>query len=166
MLVRFWRQLVPSLIIIITAVFFSAPFAFPGQSELQTALILGEVWFWTLYEPVALPLISVFFCGMVAEFFRTSPFGVLLLWMLVTAGIANSARSNLSQGGFLRSWGVFSATMIGGVIVEWGIMCLRAGSVLSPILALFQLALTVGIYPCVHVFFLGMLKLPARNKTL
>ncbi|MDF7674344.1 hypothetical protein PT277_02975 [Acetobacteraceae bacterium ESL0709] len=161
-----WKQLVPSLIIIATAIFFSAPFAFPGQSELQTALILGEVWFWTLYEPMALPLLALFLCGLVVEVFRAGPPGVLLLWMLVTAGIANGARYRLSQGGFLRSWGAFSVTMMGGVALEWGFMCLRSGAFLSPLVALFQLSLTVGLYPCLYVFFLGMLRLLNHNKTL
>ncbi|QHI95284.1 hypothetical protein GT348_02445 [Aristophania vespae] len=164
---RFFRnRTVPSLVIIFTAIFFSAPFALPGQSEIQTAIILGTVWFWCLYAPLSLPLLFLFFSGLIAELFRSGPPGILLLWMLATYGVAHGWRFKLAQGRFLASWGAFSLTMIGGVILEWMLMSLRAGTLLSPLVALFQFALTVGIYPCLYVIFIWERRIFNSDKDL
>lgn len=83
LMVRMRRKFFPCIIMVVLAVILSTPFGILGQMELQVALILGTVWFWSLYRPAFMPLVGLFCGGLIVELFSVNPPGVLLFWMLL-----------------------------------------------------------------------------------
>lgn len=148
-----WKMMLPSLFIVVLSILLAAPFRFPGQSELQTGLILGTVWFWTLYRPASMPIALLFISGVIVELFVATPPGLLLLWMLVVYGVAHTIRFHFAQSGFFRYWGIYAVTVLIGVFLEWCLLSVRAMTVLSPLAIVFQWILSIGVYPLLHVAF-------------
>ncbi|QDH15617.1 hypothetical protein E3E11_06830 [Oecophyllibacter saccharovorans] len=143
----------PCLFIVAIAILFSAPFGLPGQAELECGLILGTVWYWSLYRPNCMKAVGVFLSGLLAEFFLCGPPGVLLLWMLIAYGVANGWRFQLARGGFLAVWGVFSLIVFGETLMTWALMSLRCFTLLPALPAFFQFCLAAGLYPVLTVVY-------------
>lgn len=142
------------IFLILIGVILSAPFGILFQEELQTGIVLVTVWYWALYKPNPFQLLAIFISGLVIELFRDGPAGVLLLWMLVTYGVANGWRWSLSRSGFLLSFLAFAVVMLGEGFIEWCLMSLRALTFLSPLSLVFQYALTLALYLLLYGLFL------------
>lgn len=142
------------LFLILVAIVLSAPFGILFQEELQTGIVLVTVWYWSLYRPHPFQLLAIFISGLVIELFRDGPAGVLLLWMLVSYGVANGWRSILSRTGFIMTFLAFAVVMLGEGFIEWCLMSLRALTFLSPLSLIFQYALTLAIYLVLYGVFL------------
>ncbi len=148
-----WKTVLPSLFMVVLSIVFAAPFRILGQGELQTGLVLGTVWFWSLYRPASMPIWLLLISGLIIELFVSTPPGLLLLWMLVVYGVAHMVRFHFAEGGFFRYWGLYSLTVLVGAVLEWCLLSVRAMMILSPSALFFQWSLSVGVYPLLHVVF-------------
>ena len=127
------------------------PLGLPGQAELQGALALGCVFFWSLFRPASMPPPLVFALGVLADLLGYGPVGIGLLVLLIAHGLAMLWRYELTRQGFLVVWLVFVAVAAGAGTLQWALNALLTFRLLPPAPVLFQAALAAGLYPLLAV---------------
>ncbi len=131
----------------------SAPLGLPGQAQLQPAAALACVFFWSLFRPTSMPPAVVFLIGLLADLLGLSPVGASVLVLLVVHGFAVRWRRVLVRQGFLLVWLAFVGVAAGAALLQWVLVCALTLHLFSPAPALFQFALTAGIYPVLATMF-------------
>lgn len=129
----------------------SGPFGLPGQAELQGALALGCVFFWSLFRPASMPPSAVFGLGVLTDLLSFGPIGIGLLILLIAHGLAMLWRHELPRQGFVIVWLVFVAVAAGAGVLQWALNALLAFRLLPPGPVAFQATLAAGIYPLLAV---------------
>jgi rod shape-determining protein MreD len=124
----------------------AAPLGIPGQAELQEAIALACVFFWSLFRPASMPPVLVFALGLLADLLDYAPAGLLLVH-----GFALRWRRSLTRQGFLLVWLAFAAVAWGAAALQWALTSLLMFRLLSPGPALFQAAISAGLYPALAV---------------
>ena len=143
----------------------AGPLGLPGQAELQGALALGCVFFWSLFRPASLPPPLVFALGVLADLLGYGPVGIGLLTLLIAHGLAMLWRRELTRQGFLVVWLVFVAVAAGAGVLQWMLNSLLTFRLLPPGPVMFQATLAAGIYPLLAVVLArahGTIAEPAR----
>lgn len=125
----------------------AAPLRLPGQPELQGALALGMVFFWSLHRPESLPPLAVFGLGLLADLLGFGPLGVQVLVLLIVHGLAMSWHYSLVRHGFVGIWMAFLCVAAGAAAMQWAFTSLLVWRVLPAAPALFGATLTAGLYP-------------------
>ncbi len=77
-----------------------------------------------------------------------------MLVLLVVHGLAVRWRRVLVRQGFLLVWLAFVAVAAGAALLEWGLVCALTFRLFSPAPALFQWALSAGLYPVLATLFI------------
>lgn len=129
----------------------AGPLGLPGQAELQWALVLGSVFFWSLFRPASLPPLLVFALGVLADLLGYGPPGVDVLILLMVHGVAMRWRPALAPQGFMAVWLAFAAVAGAATALQWGLLSGLAVRLLPPGPAAFELVLAVGLYPLLAV---------------
>lgn len=132
----------------------SAPFGVPAQAQWQPAAALACIFFWSLYRPASMPPAAVFVLGLLADLLGLAPVGASVLVLLLVHGCAVTWRRTLTRQGFLMVWLVFVAVAAGAAALQWGLTCALTFRVFPPGPALFQFALSAGLYPLLAVLFI------------
>jgi rod shape-determining protein MreD len=125
----------------------AGPLGLPGQAQLQGALALACVFFWSLVRPASMPPLFVFALGVLGDLLGYAPVGSGVLVLLIAHGLAMRWRRVLGQWGLLLVWVVFAWVAVGAAALQWGLASLLAFRLMPEAPALFQAALSVGLYP-------------------
>lgn len=133
----------------------AAPIGLPAQAELQPALVLGCVYFWSLFRPASMPPALVFVLGLMADLLGEAPIGVMVLILLIVHGIALRARRVFAQQGFLVVWLAFIVVAIGAAGLDWALSSILAFRLLPLGPAIFQAAIAAGVYPALAVLLIA-----------
>ncbi len=141
------RRSFPGATTVLLLLLTAGPLGLPGQAELQGALALGCVFFWSLFRPASLPPLLVFGLGVLADLLGYGPVGVGVLILLSAHGFALRWRHMLTRQGFLRIWFAFMVVAAAAAVLQWGLTSLLTFRLLPVGPALFQLALSAGLYP-------------------
>ncbi len=128
-----------------------APMAIPGQSELQVAVALGCVFFWSVFRPAAMPPAAVFLIGLLTDLLGFGPLGVNAVALLACHAAALRWRRELARRGFVAVWLAFVAVSAGAAALGWILACALALRLYPPAPGLLQAALGAGIYPALAV---------------
>lgn len=131
------------LLLLVTA----APLDVPGQAELQVAVALAAVFFWSLFRPASMLPAIVFLIGMLADLLGYAPPGVGVLSLLLVHGIAMRWRRVLTRQSFLLVWLAFAGVGSGAAILQWALTAVLTWRLLAPGPALFQAVVAAGLYP-------------------
>ncbi len=156
-----WRQLdatarlcFPAAITALMLLLLAAPIGLPGQAELQLAVALSCVFFWSLYRPASMTPPMVFMIGLLADLLGDAPPGLNVLVLLAVHGLALRWRIGLVRRGFLLVWLAFVAIASLAAMSGWALTSLVSFSLLAPAPAFFQAVLSAGIYPAMAVLFI------------
>jgi rod shape-determining protein MreD len=141
----------PGATTVLLLVLAAGPLGLPGQAELQWALALGCVFFWSLFRPASLPPLLVFALGVLADLLGYGPIGIGVLTLLMAHGLAMLWRRVLTRQGFMVVWLAFTAVAIGAAALQWALTSLLTFRLLPAGPALFQMALSAGLYPLLAV---------------
>lgn len=125
----------------------AAPLGLPAQAELQMALALAAVFFWSLFRPASLPPPAVFLLGLLADLLGLQPLGVSVVILLVVHGLAVRRRGVLARQGFLLVWVAFVGVAAGAILAQWLLDAALSLRLLPVGPLLFQFVLTAGLYP-------------------
>ncbi len=147
------RRYLPAAFTALLLLLAAAPLGLPGQAQLQAALALACVFFWSLFRPGSMPPPIVFLLGLLSDLLGLSPPGVSVLILLATHGLATKWRRVLAGQGFLLVWLAFIVVAAGAAASEWLIMSLLSVRVLPGNAVLFQFGLTAGLYPMLAALF-------------
>lgn len=141
------RHMLSTLFALLIIIVFSSPLPIPGSTELLFAIIINTVFFWSLWCPSSMPVLSVFLIGIFMDLTGSSPLGISTLTLLLVYGITDYYRLCLTRLHFFVVWCVFS--LIGSciAILQWLLVCLFDFHILNPIPAFFEAFLCIGIYP-------------------
>jgi rod shape-determining protein MreD len=131
------------LLLLVTA----APIGLPGQAELQAAIALACVFFWSLFRPASMPPAMVFGVGLLADLLGYAPPGVGVLTLLIAHGLALRWRRVLVRQGFLLVWLAFVGVAAGAAAMQWALTSLLTFRLLPPGPGVFQAAIAAGLYP-------------------
>ncbi|MBV9734996.1 MAG: rod shape-determining protein MreD [Acidisphaera sp.] len=131
----------------------AAPLGLVGQAELQPALLLDCVFFWSLFRPASMPPIAVFVLGLLADLIGDAPIGANVLMLLIVYGLAVHWRRVLARQGFLLVWLVFCGVAVVAAAFQWALGSLLAFALLPAGPAAFQAALSAGCYPVFAALF-------------
>ncbi|QCE35495.1 hypothetical protein FAI40_09230 [Acetobacteraceae bacterium] len=158
------RFIFPILFLTVLALLLSVPFRILGRPELQIAILLETVWFYTLYAPAWMGAGNIFIAGLCCEFFVSTPPGFIVFWMVVEGELIRILRRRLYESGVLFSWFLFSILFAVAALSLWGLCTLQDFSYLSLYPVLFLWLLSIGIYPLIYLFWQGILFSFGRQK--
>ncbi len=141
------RATTPVLITLFLVVLAQIPLHIPGFSEVAPILPLMAVYHWTLYRPDLLPVVAVFFTGLLHDALSGMPFG-LSAAVFVLVHLAVLSQQTFFQGrSFLIVWLGFALVAAGAVVLTWLLNALFFAAI-APVQAVFvQYAVTVGVFP-------------------
>jgi rod shape-determining protein MreD len=141
------RVAFPGALTALLQVLAAGPLHFGGQAELEMALALGSVFFWTVHRPLSLPPLLVFALGLLADLLAEGPFGLLLFTLLLVHALALHWRGTLARQELMLVWLAFAAIALGAGALQWAVTSLLALRLLPVAPAAFETALAVGLYP-------------------
>lgn len=133
----------------------SAPLGLPGQPQLQEAVALACVFFWSTFRPDSMPPPATFALGLLTDLLSIAPLGVNVLLLLIAQGVALRARRFLVAQGFLVVWLAFLGVAAGAALLEWALTCVLTFRLLPFTPALLQFGVTAGFYPALALVFIA-----------
>ncbi len=137
----------PTVSTVLLLLILAAPIGLPAQPELQLAMLLSCIFFWSLYRPAAMPAWVVFLLGLLADLLGQGPIGVDVLILLLVQAIVLRWRYALARQGPLVVWLAFLPIALGAVAADWVLDCVLLWRVLPAGPSLFQALFAAGIYP-------------------
>jgi len=147
------RQSFPAACTALLLLLAAAPLGLPGQAQLQPAVALACVFFWSLSQPASMTPLAVFLLGLFCDLLSLSPPGVSVLVLLAAHGLAAKWGQALAMRSFLVAWLAFVAVAAGAAALQWLATSLLSLQVLPGDAALLQFALAAGLYPTLAALF-------------
>jgi len=129
----------------------AAPLGLPAQAEVQGAVALASVFFWSLFRPGSMPPPVVFVLGVLVDLLDYAPPGVGVLSLLLVHGLALRWRRVLVRQGFAAVWLTFAGIAAGAAAVQWALTSVLLFRLLPPGPGMFQAVLAAGLYPVLAV---------------
>lgn len=155
-----WRQLdamgraaFPACITALLLLATAFPLGLPGQAQWQPAAALACVFFWSLFRPASMPPVAVFFLGLLADLLGLSPVGASVLILLIVHGCAVAWRRVLVRQGFVVVWLAFVGVAAAAALLQWLLVCALTFRLFPFGPALFEWALSAGLYPVMATVF-------------
>ncbi len=130
-----------------------APFDLPEQQALLPGATMASVFFWSLFRPASMPAPVVFALGLLYDLLSFSPPGLAIVTLLIVHAIGVGARHGLARQGFVVVWLAFLLVATGAILLDYALMCGFTLTLLPPQPALFELALSAGLYPLLSALF-------------
>lgn len=131
----------------------AAPLGLPVQAQLQPAVALACVFFWSLVRPASMPAPAVFLLGLLSDLLGLNPPGVSIVILLAAHGLAAGWRRGLPEQGLLAAWLAFIAIAAAAAALQWAVMSLLNVRMLPASAALLQFGVTAGLYPAFAILF-------------
>lgn len=147
------RQAFPVTTAALGLLLLAAPLGLPGQPQLQAAVALASVFFWSVFRPDSMPPPAVFMLGLLADLLSLAPPGISVVVVLITHGVALRTRRFLAAQGFLVVWLAFVAVAAGAAALAWALTCALTFRLLPPAPALLQFGVAAGFYPALATMF-------------
>ena len=147
------RRTFPLVCTLILMLLACLPLGIGGQAMLLPALALACVFFWSLFRPSSMTPPEVFVLGVLLDLLGQLPLGVGVLMLLGTHGVAVQSRRVLLRHGFLLVWFALLLIASGAFVGAWLLSSLL-GLRLYPFKpVLFQIVLTMAVYPALATLF-------------
>jgi rod shape-determining protein MreD len=125
----------------------AAPIGLPGLGQLQMAVALACVFFWSVFRPAAMPPVAVFAIGVLTDLLGYAPPGVAVLTLLLVHGFALRWRRILARQGFLLVWLAFVGFAAVASALAWVLTSALTFQILPPGPGVLQAAVAAGVYP-------------------
>ncbi len=143
------RHAFPAASVAIVLLLIAGPLGLPAAAQLQQALALACVFFWSLFRPASMPPPAVFLLGLLIDLLGLAPIGTGVLTLLIVHGVAIRLRRALVPRSFVTVWLVFVAIAGGAATLGWAFASLLTFRLLPPGASLFQFALSAAFYPVI-----------------
>ena len=147
------RKSFPVTITTLMLLALSAPLGLAGQPQLQAAVAVACVFFWSVFRPDSMPPAAAFLLGLLTDLLSLVPPGTTVLVLLIVHGVALRTRRFVAAQGFLVVWLVFLAVAAGAVALEWALISLLTFRLLPASPALLQFGVSAGFYPLLAAIF-------------
>ncbi len=141
------RRAVPLAGAALALLLLDAPLGLPGQAEMQPGILLGCVFFWSVFRPASMPAVPVFLLGVLCDLLGSQPVGVTALMLLLALAAGRTWRGRLARLGFIAMWLVFAAIAAAALGLEWLLVSLLRLQPMPLPAAVFAWVLALGLYP-------------------
>ncbi|MDT8265645.1 rod shape-determining protein MreD, partial [Roseomonas sp. DSM 102946] len=116
---------------------------------LGPGLVLGGVFFWTVFRPSAMPALAVFGLGFLQDLLNFAPLGQGILTLLLVHGTAFRLRRFVARRSFATVWLIFCAFALAVAGLSYLLQTVLSWQLSPPMAALVQAGLAAGAYPAV-----------------
>lgn len=147
------RDLAPAALAVVLVLAMGIPLGLPAQHGVMPVPAIAAVYFWTLYRPALMPPLAVFLLGVLSDLLTGAPLGLHPLLLLLLHAVVLTQRRVLARQSFLLVWVVFATFASTTLGLGWALRTLLAFQLLPVEPALYELALTVAIYPALSWLF-------------
>ena len=130
-----------------------APLGIPVSAQLQTALPLASLYFWSVHRPTSMPPWLVFGLGLLVDLLQIQPMGLSSLVFLLMVALARRWRHDLRRLGFMLGWLGFALAMLGAVLLMYVASSLLRWRLLPPAPCVDEWILALLFYPALAVLF-------------
>lgn len=157
------RRLLPaglSLFLVLVSV---VPFPIPGYAAIVPMLVLASVFFWAIHHPGLLPPAVVFVIGLVQDILSGALVGTGAVVFLLAYGVVVSQRAVFLNKSFLVVWFGFMVVALGAGALFWLFAVAFSSRFISPGTALFQVLMTMLVYPLLTWILHGVQRLLPRE---
>ena len=120
-----------------------------GLPTLGPGLVLGCVFFWTVFRPSAMPALAVFGLGFLQDLLNFAPLGQGILTLLLVHGTAFRLRRFIARRSFATVWLIFCAFTLAVAGLSYLLQMVLSWQLTPPMAALVQAGLAAGAYPAV-----------------
>ena len=141
------RRLLPSLTALVAVLLDLLPL--PGMGSVTSFLTLGVVYYWSIYRPELLPAPAVFAVGVVYDALAGLPLGLTSLVLLLVRAVLDGHRRFFVARSFMVVWSCFLLLAPLAEAARWVVGCLWWGRLFPPQPVLFELGLSLALYPCI-----------------
>ncbi|MEC7489390.1 MAG: rod shape-determining protein MreD [Pseudomonadota bacterium] len=146
------RQMVPFVLSIFLVMVAVLPVYVSGYGQIAIDVGLMAVFYWAIFRPDLFPVMAAFGLGLWQEIIVGGPIGVQCLMLLLTYWVIVSQRRFFQGKSFYVIWWSFSVVTIFVASLSWVIVCTLNITLISPFPILFQMLLTIGVFPFVAWF--------------
>ncbi|MEZ5667133.1 MAG: rod shape-determining protein MreD [Alphaproteobacteria bacterium] len=143
------RQSVPVALTLLLVLISALPPVLPVFREAAPAWVLIAVFHWSVQRPELMPVQAAFVIGLLQDLLLGLPPGSSALIYVVLRGVAGRIAQLTAGRGFVNLWIMFAGAAAGAGLLRYLIMTVWLERVLDPVPALFELLLTVGVFPLV-----------------
>ena len=141
------RQMVPFVLSTLLVMVAALPVNVPGYGQIAVDVGLMAVFYWAIFRPDLFPVLAAFGLGLWQDILVGGPIGVQCLMLLLTHWVIVSQRRFFQGKSFYVIWWSFSIVALFAGILSWIIVCALNVIVISPAPVVFQMLLTVGVFP-------------------
>ena len=147
------RRGFPLVVTVLLVLVAAAPFGLAGQPQIQFAVALASVFFWSLVRPASMPPLAVFGLGVVVDLLGYAPLGTDVVILLALHAVAMASRRFLARSGFVVIWLAFAVLAAAAAGLQWLLTCVLTLRLLPLLPAVFAALLAAGLYPLLAVPF-------------
>jgi len=109
--IPFFRLSIPAVIALLFVLLSVLPFSVSPTTKIYVPLVLIVIYYFAIFRPSVLNVITVFFLGILTDLLLSTPFGLNAFFFVLLFFIANLARSFLLEMSFNGLWISFMLLM-------------------------------------------------------
>ncbi len=121
----------------------------PGYAAVAPVLPLSAIYFWSVYRPGLMPVLAVFFVGLLFDLLSGGPPGLFAAVFMAVRLVTVSQRRFFVGKPFMMVWWGFMMITAGAALFAWLLASINLGRPLIGWAPVFQFLLGVGLYPLV-----------------
>ena len=141
------RLVAPFFLSLFLVMLSALPVHLPGYGQIAMNVGLITVFYWAIYRPDLFPAFAAFALGLWQDILVGAPIGLHALIFLLTNWAIVSQQTFIQGKSFGVIWWSFSLVALAASILSWVIICGLNVTLVSPMPALFQAVITVGVFP-------------------
>jgi len=143
------RGLLPFATGLLAALLDQLPLPGPGLEAVGSFATLGVVYFWSLYRPDLFTPIAAFVIGLVHDALAGLPLGLTSLLLLLVRNLMVTQQRFFLTRSFPVIWACFLVLGPAVLAARWLVVSLWSGHLFALAPTLYELALTLALYPAV-----------------
>ncbi len=143
------RRAVPFLTAVAAALIDLLPLPDAAPAALAPLTVVAVVFFWSVHRPDLMTPLAAAAAGILFDALAGLPLGLTGLTLLLTRALAAAPDPILHDRPPLLVWGSFLLVAAAAVLARWAIVSIWSLQLFALRPVLFELALTVAVYPLV-----------------
>jgi rod shape-determining protein MreD len=147
------RGLWPFALTVLLVIASQIPLRIDALSPVMPAMALVAVYYWAVHRPDLMPLWAVFLIGLFQDLLSGGPLGVGIMMLLAVHAVVSAQRRFFASASFFLMWLIFALVAFGAQLFAWMLASALAGMVIQPRPAMFQVLMTIAVYPCLAWIF-------------
>lgn len=143
----------PFVLVFLLLLFTRLPFRTSDMSMYIPLVSLSFAYYFTLHRPGYVPLWTLFLLGVFDDFLSGGVIGLTSLILISVPALLLGQRRFFRSRSFIYTWAAFALVCLGASSAIWVVEAFRIGAVISPLPAIYQLAMTLLAYPVLSLVF-------------